>query len=145
MTDTDPRATDLPGSANADWGHPGRENAAEEQAGPRPTIAAESGWTHLTDADPQRRAGSHQGSADPADDLTANTTSAPAGDGEEIDQGSAPLPGDTLPGEGTVGGHPPSADVDALRTAERGREADAARADTSDATPTPRETPIGPA
>lgn len=41
---------------------------------------------------------------------------------------------------GAFAGPPP--DVDVIRTAERGREADAARADTSDSAPTPTETPL---
>jgi hypothetical protein len=147
MTDTEPRdAAHVPGSGNSDWGHPGREHAAEEQSATAP-----SGWAHPADADPQRRAGSHQGSADPADDLTGNTSGDPGGDddgddgavGDGGDGGDgAPYPGDTIPGDGSVGRALPP-DVDAVRTAETGRETEAARADTSDSTPTPRETTAG--
>src|SRR4051812_23965880 len=148
MTDTEPRdAAHVPGSENADWGHPGREHAADEQSATAP-----SGWAHPADADPQRRAGSHQGSADPADDLTGNTSGDPDGrgpdgggddgDGPDGEGDGAPDPGDAVPGDGTVGtGLPP--DVDAVQAAEKGRETEAARADTSDSTPTPRETTAG--
>ena len=47
---------------------------------------------------------------------------------------------DAVPGDGTAGTPPPFGDVDALQTAEYGPEEDAARAATSDATPTPTET-----
>ena len=141
MTDTEPRnAPDLPGSENADWGHPGREHATQERSATEP-----SGWAHPVDTDPQRRAGSHQGSADPADDLTTDTVdTAAGGDDAGTDAGGdAPLPGDGVPGDGTVDGHPVPADVEKVVTVEKGRETDAARADTSDSTPTPRETPAG--
>jgi hypothetical protein len=132
MMDTEPRnATDARGSGNADWGHPGRDHAAEEQSTTTP-----SGWAHPADADPQRRAGSHQGSADPADDLIGNTTGAPDDDDGATD------PDDSVPGDGSVGKHPPSPDVDAVQTAEHGRETDAARSDTSDGALTPTETPL---
>jgi hypothetical protein len=143
MTDTEPRnATDLPGSENSDWGHPGREHATQEQSATGP-----SGWAHPADTDPQRRAGSHQGSADPADNLTTDAVDT-SGSGDDAgtdavidDGGDAPLPGDSVPGDGTVDGHPIPADVEIVATVAKGRETDAARADTSDATPTPRETP----
>jgi hypothetical protein len=64
--------------------------------------------------------------ADPTDDLTANTTGA--------------RPGDAAPGDGAVAHDPPDA-PDAMRTATHGREAAAARADTSDERPTPTATP----
>src|SRR4051794_32200639 len=141
MTDTEPSdAARIPGSGNADWGHPGREHAAEERSATTP-----SGWAHPADADPQRRAGSHQGSADPADDLTGNTSGDPGGDDGAADEGAAdyaPYPDDTIPGDGSVGTDLPP-DVDAVRTAEKGRETEAARADNSDSTPTPRETTAG--
>ena len=137
MTDTEPRdAADVPGAGNADWGHPGREHAAEEQSATAP-----SGWAHPADADPQRRAGSHQGSADPADDLTGNTSGDAGGDGPDGDGDDAPDPGDAIPGDGSVGTALPP-DVDAVRTAEKGRETEAARADTSDSVPRPTETPV---
>src|SRR5690349_3170464 len=103
MTDTEPRhAADVPGSENADWGHPGREHAAEEESATEP-----SGWAHPADADPQRRAGSHQGSADPADDLTGNTPDRSDGGGDGGGNGNgdggAVDPGDAVPGDGSVG------------------------------------------
>jgi hypothetical protein len=66
--------------------------------------------------------------ADPTDDLTANTTTGDT------------LPGDAAPGDGAVAHDPPDA-PDAMRTAACGREAAAARADTSDERPTPTATP----
>ena len=101
--------------------------------------------------------------ADVADDLTGNTErgaepadgAGPADGGEPdgtdsaqselLDDAaeltdSAGAADDRTPGDGTVGSGPPLGDVDALRTAERGRGADAARADTRDSTPTPTET-----
>ena len=69
--------------------------------------------------------------ADPTDDLTANTTG-----GTDADT----LPGDATPGDGAVAHDPPDA-PDAMRTATYGREAAAARADTSDERPTPTATP----
>ena len=146
MTDTQPttgtgppNAADVPGSGNADWGHPGRAHAAEEQAATAQSSTGPSGWAHPADADPQRHAGSHRGSADPADDLTGNTTGAPDDGGDDDTDGD---PDDAVPGDGSVDTHPPSPDVDAVRTAEHGRETDAARSDTSDAAPTPVETPL---
>lgn len=145
MTDTESRnAADLPGSENADWGHPSRENAAQEQSAqeqsaqeqsaPEQPSGGPSGWAHPIDADPQRRAGSQQTSPDPA--------AAPGGDdGSDADDDA--LPGDGVPGDGSVGRHPPSPDVDVVVTAGKGRETDAARADTSESTPAPRETPAG--
>ena len=88
--------------------------------------------------------------ADPADDLTGNTRDAgyPVEDGPdatlELTDDAAELTdgtsetGDETPGDGSVG-HPPR-DVDALQTAVRGRETEAAEADVSDDAPTPRET-----
>ena len=67
--------------------------------------------------------------ADPTDDLTANTTG-----------GTDALPGDATPGDGAVAHDPPD-EPDAMRTAAYGREAAAARADTSDERPTPTATP----
>jgi hypothetical protein len=143
-TDPGPRnAATVPGSENADWGHPGRVHATEEQSATAQSSTEPSGWAHPADADPQRRAGSHQGSADPADDLTGNTSGAPArGDGDDSDDGDDGDLGDATPGDGSVDTHPPSPDVDAVRTAAHGRETDAARSDTSDAAPTPIETPL---
>jgi hypothetical protein len=50
-------------------------------------------------------------------------------------------PGDLTPGDGTVAPPPEAGDADRVQTAERGREAEAARADTSDSAPVPTETP----
>ncbi len=86
--------------------------------------------------------------ADPADDLTGNTpggatgsstdsSGAPAPDGPAPD---AALPGDSVPGDGAVE-HDRSDVPDAMRTATTGREAAAARADTSDDKPTPTAAP----
>ena len=82
--------------------------------------------------------------ADPADDLTGNTPSgstdssdAPAPDAPAPD---AALPGDSVPGDGAVEHDQPDV-PDAMRTATTGREAAAARADTSDDKPTPTATP----
>jgi hypothetical protein len=89
--------------------------------------------------------------ADPADDLTGNT-SAGAGPDERDAAPSAgdPLPGDPLPddplpddrrpGDGSVRHDPPD-EPDAMRTAAHGREAAAARADLSDDRPTPAASP----
>ena len=84
--------------------------------------------------------------ADPADDLTAGTADDPTPEDAEPD--AAPTASDDVadadggtPGEGGGGAHPLEADVDALRTTDHGRETEAARRDTSDATPTPTETP----
>ena len=86
--------------------------------------------------------------ADPADDLTGNTpgsatdsatdsSDAPPPDGPAPD---AALPGDSVPGDGAVEHDGPDV-PDAMRTATTGREAAAARADTSDDKPTPTATP----
>jgi hypothetical protein len=107
----------------------------QEQASHEP-----SGWAHALDADPQRRAGSHRGSDDPADDLSGNTESGADGDRDDGD----PAPEvDVLPGDGSVGVHPPSGDVDALVTADHGREAQAAGRIVDDTAPVPLETPPG--
>ncbi len=90
-----------------------------------------------------RPAGSDLRPADHPDDLTANTRggrpddeSAPPDD--PVDR---PLPGDRLPGDGTVDPGEQPHEADALRTAEYGREAEAARADTADGTAHPTPTP----
>lgn len=72
---------------------------------------------------------------DPIDDMPAGE-SGPAEVDDTAEGGSAA----DADGSGAFAGPPP--DVDAMRTAERGREADAARADTSDSVPTPTETPL---
>ena len=84
---------------------------------------------------------------DPADDLTSNTSDDPAPEDAEPD--AAPTVPDeaaagegSTPGEGTGGAHPMEADVDAVQTTDHGRETYAARSDTSDAVPTPTETPV---
>jgi len=56
------------------------------------------------------------------------------------DDGSAE-PGDGSPGDGTVEPAPDTGDADHVRAVERGREAEAAGADTSESAPVPRETP----
>jgi hypothetical protein len=86
--------------------------------------------------------------ADPADDLTGNTPgsatdSATDSSGAPPPDGPAPdaaLPGDSVPGDGAVEHDGPDV-PDAMRTATTGREAPAARADTSDDKPTPTATP----
>jgi hypothetical protein len=92
--------------------------------------------------------------ADPADDLTGNTSGgstvssdapapdAPAPDAPAPDAPApvAALPGDSVPGDGAVEHDRPDV-PDAMRTATTGREAAAARADTSDDRPTPTATP----
>ena len=107
--------------------------------------------------------------ADPADDLTGNTSGgstvssdapapdAPAPDAPAPDtpapdtpapdaaapDAAAPvaaLPGDSVPGDGAVEHDRPDV-PDGMRTATTGREAAAARADTSDDRPTPTATP----
>ena len=81
--------------------------------------------------------------ADPADDLTGNTpggstsSDAPARAAQAPD---AALPGDSVPGDGAVEHDRPDV-PDAMRTATTGREAAAARADTSDDKATPTATP----
>jgi hypothetical protein len=98
--------------------------------------------------------------ADPTDDLTGNTESNPSGlpvedapdgtleltdDAAELTDGVAAVndgtPGDGTAGDGTAGEPTAHGDVDALRTAVRGRETDAAEANLSDEAPTPQETP----
>jgi hypothetical protein len=77
------------------------------------------------------------------DPLMEDTPDGPADgvlDGLPAEDGSAE-PGDRSPGDGTVEPAPATGDADHLRGAERGREAEAARADTSDSLPVPTETP----
>jgi hypothetical protein len=76
--------------------------------------------------------------ADPTDDLTGNTPGGSAESGDAPD--AAALSEDAVPGDGTVEHDPPN-QPDAMRTAPTGREAAAARADTSDNRPTPTATP----
>jgi hypothetical protein len=118
----------------------------------------------MTDTEPDaalQHAHSHLHPADAADDLSGGTESgtepkgrppgaAPGGaertteddlvdDAAELTD-NAGAAEDRVPGDGTVGSPPRHGDVDAMRTTERGRETAAARADTSDTTPTPTET-----
>ena len=106
----------------------------------------------------------HLHPADATDNLTANTErgAGPAGQPRESGPSSGTDPAqpdllddaadltdgareadDDAPGDGAVGSGPPAGDADAMRTVERGRETEAARADTSDSTPTPTETHTG--
>lgn len=98
-----------------------------------------------------RHAGPDLHPADAADDLTTNTRSAgfPVEDDPDatleltddaagLTDGAATGTDDETPSDGSVGHRP--GDVDVMRTAVRGREAEAAEADTSDDTPTPQET-----
>jgi hypothetical protein len=50
-------------------------------------------------------------------------------------------PGNRSPRAGALAPPPEADDADRVQTAERGREAEAARANTSDSTPVPTETP----
>jgi hypothetical protein len=99
----------------------------------------ETGTSAAPEDSALRPAGSDLHAADPTDDLTANT---PGGSGEISDapDPADTLPGDSHPGDGTIEHDPPN-QPDAMRTAEVGREAAAARADTSDNRPTPTATP----
>jgi hypothetical protein len=82
-----------------------------------------------------RPAGSDLHPADPADDLTANTT-AGADDASEVPAPDGPLPAAPPSGDGGAHDRP-----DALRTMTYGPEAAAAPADTPDDTPTPTASP----
>jgi len=107
----------------------------------------------------------HLHPADATDDLTGNTEGGgpePAGlpreggpssgtastqpdlmdDAADLTDGARQAD-DHTPGDGTIGSGPPLGEVDAVRTVARGREAAAARADTSDSAPTPTETHPG--
>jgi hypothetical protein len=113
-------------------------------------------------AEPSARTHPHLHPADATDDLTGNTEGGgpeppglpreggPAGgpdstqpdltdDAADLTDGARETD-DHTPGDGTLGSRPPRGDVDAMRTVARGREAEAARADTSDSAPTPTET-----
>ncbi|MDT7580678.1 MAG: hypothetical protein QOK35_1942 [Pseudonocardiales bacterium] len=97
----------------------------------------------------QPPAGSGLHPADPVDGAPAGESDpvgadadadADAGGGFDAGEWDGEADGGADAGEsGAFAGPPP--DVDVLRPAERGREADAARADTSDSAPTPTETP----
>jgi hypothetical protein len=105
---------------NPDLENPDLANAAPEDSALRP---AESDL-HAVDS---------------TDDLTANTPGGAAESSDAADPADA-LPGDSHPGDGAVEHDPPN-QPDAMRTAEQGREAAAARADTTDDKPTPTATP----
>jgi hypothetical protein len=94
--------------------------------------------------------------ADPADDTIDDPSSGspqPDSSALDTDPGADTLledesvPGDGTvepadsPGDGTIAPPPEAGDADRLQTAERGREAEAARANTSDSLPVPTETP----
>jgi hypothetical protein len=104
--------------------------------------------------------------ADPSDDLTGNTPGSEEGttdDGPpvpddagwpsedpadadalraELPDADLPLPGDAVPGDGTVDQGRSPEEADTLHTAEYGRESGEAAAVTSDSAPRPRETPV---
>ena len=91
--------------------------------------------------------------ADPTDALTDPPSGSPEPDSgalgadPPVDDGLAEPgdgtvePGDRSPGASALAPPPEAGDADRLQTAEWGREAEAARANTSDSMPVPTETP----
>jgi hypothetical protein len=75
-------------------------------------------------------------------DASSPDASSPDASGPDASGPDAPLPGDTVPGDGTVDPGRTASEVDALRTAEYGRESEDAAAVTSDSAPRPTETPV---